>query len=184
MPNPGVCLPVYPTTRKGPPLKKVLSPLLASCISPTMRMNWERGHDPQVCTVVTLQQSSATLDASPSCSPSSAVGLPQTALSPPFSFLSQGFGPWRAPRSPRVCGDAEGPSGKTELVCGRRHVSRSLPSRCLGAARIRTVSVRSWFFLGHVCSGCVGMGPPAGGHPVLGRRGSRELGAPARGQGR
>ena len=47
MPNPGVCLPVYPTTRKGPPLKKVLSPLLASCISPTVRMNWERGMIPR-----------------------------------------------------------------------------------------------------------------------------------------
>ena len=135
-----------------------------------------------MCTGVTFQQSRAMLDASPSCSPSSAVRPPQTVPSP-RSFLSQGFGPWRAPRSPRVCGDTEGPSGKTELVCGRRHVSRFLPSGVW--ARLTSGLCLSALGSSFATSvpGAWGSPPPAGAHPVLGR-GSRELGAPTRGQGR
>ncbi|CAN0486899.1 unnamed protein product [Rangifer tarandus platyrhynchus] len=164
MPNPGVCLPVYPTTRKGPPLKKVLSPLLASCISLTMRMNWERGHDPQVCTVVTLQQSGPTLDASPSCCPSSAARLPQTVLPPPHPHSLS---------SPRGLG----PGGlhAVSVETQRAHLQRlslcvvvvtsPAPSPPVSGRGLHQDCVCPLLVL--PCSGCVGVGPRPEGTQCL-----------------
>lgn len=117
MPNPGVCLTVYPTTRKGPPLKKYISTSIYLYL--TYRANeLGEGHDPQVCIVVTFQQSSTMLDTSPIHPSSSAIRPALDGHSSHLpSVLSQGLcsgGLHTAHASWRH----EGPSVKTELVCG------------------------------------------------------------------
>lgn len=47
-----------------------------------MQVIWERGIDPQVCIVVTSQQSSTVLDTSPSTLLALLPGLPQTGTGP------------------------------------------------------------------------------------------------------
>lgn len=103
MPNPGVCLTVYPTTRKGPPLKKYISTSIYLYLTHCAN-ELGQGHDPQVCIVVTFQQSSTMLDTSPIHPSRSAVRpAPDGHSFCPLSVFSQALcSGGRAPHSPCI----------------------------------------------------------------------------------
>lgn len=186
MPNPGICLTVYPTTRKGPPLKKYISTSIYLYL--TYRANeLGEGHDPQVCIVVTFQQSSTMLDTSPIHPSSSAIRPALDGQSSHLpSVLSQGLcsgGLHTAHASWRH----EGPSVKTELVCGVVVTSASSPPVSgHGSHRECVHLLLALLSLAMSAPGVwskVGMRAWAGAQPVL-RRGSRVLEAPTPGMGR
>lgn len=187
MPNPGLCLTVYPTTRKGPPLKKYISTSVYLYLTHCANELGE-GHDPQVCIVVTFQQSSTMLDTSPIHPPSSAVRpAPHGHSSRPPSVLSQGLCSGGL-HTVQTSWRQEGPSIKIELVCGVVVMSpaSSLPVSGHGSHREcvhRLLALPSLAMSAPDVWSTVGMRAQAGAQPVL-ERGSRGPEAPTPGKGR